>query len=91
MKAYKQPAGHDKSTSNFKSRSKQKRCRDHKSKATRHEKELMERRNKLNEAIKHFEDMMKSPRIKDTSGLGYNKRSSSIKEGESSKSGEKKE
>ena len=32
---------------------------------------------------------MKSPRTKDTFGLGYNKQSSSTKEGESSKSGEK--
>ena len=48
----------------------------------------MERMNKPNEEIKHFEDIMKSPREKDTFGLGYNKKSSSTKEGESSKSGD---
>jgi hypothetical protein len=54
----------------------------------RHETELMERMNKQNESIKHFEDMMKSPREKDTFGLGYNKKFSSTVEGKSSKSGE---
>ena len=47
----------------------------------------MERLNKPNEAIKHFEDMMKSPREIHTSRLGY-KKSSTAEKGESSKSGE---
>ena len=53
----------------------------------RHEQELMERMNKISEAIKHFKDMMTSPRAKETSRLGY-KEFSTIEEGESSKSGE---
>lgn len=43
----------------------------------RHEKELMERLSKPNEEIKHFEKMLRSPRMKDTSRIGYNKHSSS--------------
>lgn len=37
----------------------------------KHEKELMERMNKPNEAIKHFEELTRSLRTKDTFGLGY--------------------
>ena len=44
--------------------------------------------NKPYEAMKYFEDLMKSPKgINDTNGLGYN---STIDKGESSKSGEQK-
>ena len=53
----------------------------------KYEKELMESLNKPNEAIKHFEDMVKSLREKDISRLGC-KQSSTNEEGESSKSGE---
>ena len=50
------------------------------------EKEFGKSFNKLNEAIKYFEKLMRSPRSNnDTTGLGY----TSTKEGESSKSGEK--
>ena len=48
----------------------------------RREREIAENFNKPNEAIKYFEQLLKSPRSKnDTSGLGY----TSIEEGESSK------
>lgn len=53
----------------------------------RHEKELMERINKASEVVKHFEELLRSPRTNDTFGLGYNKQVSSTKMGESSKSG----
>ena len=49
----------------------------------RREKEIAENLNKSSEAIKHFEQLLKSPRSSnDTSGLGF----TSTKEGESSKS-----
>ena len=48
----------------------------------RREKEIVESFNKPNEAIKYFEQLLKSPRSSnDTSGLGY----TNTKEGESSK------
>jgi cellular nucleic acid-binding protein len=51
----------------------------------RREKEISESYNKPNEAIKYFEQLLKSPRsTNDTSGLGY----TSTEEGESSKSAE---
>jgi hypothetical protein len=51
----------------------------------RREKEIAESFNKPNEAIKYFEQLLKSPRsTNDTSGLGY----SSIEEGEPSKTAE---
>lgn len=54
------------------------------------EKELLERTNKPSEAIRYFEELMRSPRSSsDISGLGHIKHSSSTKEGDSSKSGEK--
>ena len=49
----------------------------------RTEKEIAESFNKSSEAIKHFEQLLKSPRSNnDTSGLGF----TNTKEGESSKS-----
>ena len=51
----------------------------------RREKEIAERFNKSSEAIKNFEQFLKSPRSSnDTSGLGF----TNIEEGESSKSAE---
>ena len=51
----------------------------------RREREISESYNKPNEAIKYFEQLLKSPRsTNDTSGLGY----TSTEEGESSKSAE---
>ena len=44
----------------------------------KHEKELMEGTNKPNEVFKHFEELMRSHRTKDTSRIGYNKNFSSI-------------
>lgn len=56
----------------------------------RNEKEIMERMGKPSDAVKYFEELIRSPRsTRDTSRLGYNKKFSSTKEGESSKSGEK--
>ena len=50
------------------------------------EKEIAENFNKSSEAIKHFEQLLKSPRSNnDTSGLGF----TSTEEGETSKSVEK--
>ena len=52
----------------------------------RREKEIAESFNKSSKAIKHFEELSKSPRSNnDTSGLGF----TSTKEGESLKSAEK--
>ena len=49
------------------------------------EREIVENFNKSSEAIKHFEQMLKSPRSNnDTSGLGF----TSTEEGETSKSAE---
>ena len=49
------------------------------------EREIAENFNKSSEAIKHFEQLLKSPRSNnDTSGLGF----TSIEEGETSKSAE---
>ena len=51
----------------------------------RREKEIAESFNRSSEAIKHFEQLLKSPRSSnDTSGLGF----TSTEEGESSKSAE---
>ena len=51
----------------------------------RREKEIAESFKKSSEAIKHFEQLLKSPRSSnDTSGLGY----TSTEEGESSKTAE---
>lgn len=45
--------------------------------------------NKPNQAIRYFEELMRSPRSSSNiSGLGHTKQHSSTKEGESSKSGE---
>lgn len=55
----------------------------------RTKKELLEGMNKPSEAIKYFEEMMRSPRsIRYNFGLRYNKHISSINEGESSKNGD---
>ena len=52
------------------------------------EKDFIQRMNKSNEAVKFFEDYLRSPRgIHDTTGLGY---ISTTKKGESSSSGEQK-
>ena len=52
-------------------------------------KELLERMNIPSEAIRYFEELMRSPRSSsDTSSLGHDTNSSSIEVGESSKSGE---
>lgn len=54
-------------------------------------KEINKRMKKPNEAAKYVEELLRSPRrSSDRSGLGLNEHSSSIEEGESSKSGEKK-
>lgn len=55
----------------------------------RSKKEILERMNKLCEAIRYFEELMRSPRSSsNTSDLGHIKYSSSIEEGDKSKSGE---
>ena len=56
----------------------------------KHEKELIERLNKHEEYVRYYEELMRSQRrLHETFGLGYTKNLSSTKEGESSKSGEK--
>ena len=56
----------------------------------RSEKELLERMNKPSEAIRYFEELMRSPRSSsDTFTLGHEKYSSSIKEEDSSNNVEK--
>lgn len=55
----------------------------------RSKKELVEKINKPCKEFKFFEELMKSPRsFGSTSGQGHTKKHSSIKEGETSKSGE---
>ena len=44
----------------------------------------MERMNKPNKALKHFDELLRPPRTNDTFGLGHNKHFSSTKVGESS-------
>ena len=47
------------------------------------EKELTERMNKSNEAMRYFEDLLRSPRsINDTSRIGYAKKEESFSNGE---------